>query len=113
MKTLIKKIKVDKKWAKEVQKHIDDNKPLDKDINERKDQLEKSFSAHFGKPGKLNEEGMDVDINIYDSKNGPWIDAILFKDTSEVMVLEPQYVLLGEYPFEYEGVKYIVKLDTK
>jgi hypothetical protein len=75
--------------------------------------LEKCLSAHFGKAGEVNQEGMDVDINVYDSCNGPWIDAILFKDTSEVMVLEPQYELLGEYPFEYEGVKYVVKLETK
>ena len=38
MKTITKKIKVDKKWAKQIQKHMDENKPLDENINERKDQ---------------------------------------------------------------------------
>lgn len=113
MKTITKKIKVDKKWAKKIQKHMDDNKPLDENINERKDKLEKCFSVHFGKVGDINCEGIDVDINVYDSSNGPWIDAILFEDTYEVVVLEPQYVLLGEYEFEYENAKYVVKLTAK
>ena len=110
MKTLTKKIKVNKKWAKEVQKHIDENKPLDENVSTNGN-LEKCLSAHFGTPGELNQEGMDVDINIYDSPDGPWIDAILIENSCEVTMLEPQYILLGKYPFEYDGNKYVVIIN--
>jgi len=106
MKAITKKIKVDKKWAKEIQKHIDDNKPLEERVDDN-GLLEKSFTAKFN-------DSIEVDINIYDSRNGPWIDAILFFNGQERVTLEPQYVLLGEgYPFEYKGVKYVVKLEAK
>ena len=105
MKTLTRKIKVDKKWAKEVQKHIDDNEPLDENlryINSRS-KTDKTFTAKF-------RNGIEVDIKIVDCQTGPWIDAILFDDGNEQVTIEPQYALLGEYPFEYEDKKYVVKL---
>ena len=107
MKTLTAKIKVDKKYAKNVQKHIDENKPLSEDVS-RHGEVEKTFTAHFSK-GTYHEMGLEADIKIIDSTDGPWIDAVLFNHDEQVTI-EPQYVLLGKYPFEYNGVKYIVHL---
>jgi len=102
MKTLTKKIKVDKKYAKIIQNHIDKNKPLEEKI-EHIDTPEKVFTAKFTK-------NIEADIKIYDSKQGPWIDCILFDNGNEAVLLDVQYVLLGNYPFEYKGNKYIVEL---
>jgi hypothetical protein len=94
---------VSKKYAKEVQKHIDDNKPLDEDIGEIHNRTDKVFTAKFGNK-------MEADIKVVDTDSGPWIDATLFDNGSEQVTIEPQYTLLGEYPFEYNDKRYVVKL---
>ena len=104
MKTYTQKIQVDKRFAKKVQKHMDDNIPLNDKIG-RNDQGYETFTAKFG-------NGIESDIKVFDSPNGPWIDPVLFTNGNEIVTLEAQYVLLGEYPFEYKGNKYIVKLFT-
>jgi len=103
MRTLTRKIKVDNKYAKEVQKHIDDNKPLDEDIGEMCNRTDKVFTAKFGNK-------VEADIKVVDTDSGPWIDATLFDNGSEQVTIEPQYALLGEYSFEYNDKRYVVKL---
>lgn len=105
MKTLTKEIKVEKKLAKIIQKHIDQNKPLDENIR-RNNQVDLTLTAKFG-------DGIEADIKVIDTDTGPWIDAILFDNGSEQVVIEPQYVLLGKYPFEYDNKKYVVQVCEK
>lgn len=53
----------------------------------------------------------EADINICGSESGPYIDAILFRDGKQVVVLEPTYSsVLGEYIFGYEGNEYCALL---
>lgn len=103
--TLRRTIKIDSKLAKLIQQRMDDNQPLDDDVGNH-DHLYQTFTAKFGK-------GIESDIKIVDFPTGPWIDAVLFQDGNQIDLMEPQYVLLGEYPFEYNNVKYVVKLTTK
>lgn len=104
MKTITKTVYVHDDYAKKIQKCIDDNKRFDPQV--QKDEYLKGWVTRFG-------ETIAVDIRIYDSDNGPWIDAYLVDDGNEAVLLEPQYVLLGDYAFEYEGKKYVVKLCKK
>jgi len=102
MKRILRKIKVDKNYAKMIQRHIDQNRPLEEGVG-RVDYPDNTFTAKFTK-------SIEVDIKIYDSKQGPWIDCVLFDKGNEAGLLEPQYCLLGVYPFEYKGVRYVVEL---
>lgn len=46
---------------------------------------------------------MEVDIKLVNSESGPYIDAILFDNSHEVVVLEPIFdELVGEFIFDYE-----------
>jgi len=105
MKTLTKKIKVETKLAKIIQKHIDENKPLDERTRKNSRVME-SMTVNFS-------NGIEADIKIVDTDTGPWIDAVLFDKGSKVLVLEPHYVFLGEYFFIYNDVKYVVKVSKK
>ncbi len=98
-----KVIKIEKAVSKTIQKAIDTNKPLN-DCLDGNPYL--GLSANFG-------NNIEADINIYNSSDGPWIDAILIDHGSEAVVMEPQYVLVGEYPFLYNNKEYIVEIKQK
>ena len=100
MKTLTREIKVEAKLAKIIQSKMNKNQSLDENTR-RNSRVDLSLTANFG-------EGIEVDIKVIDTDNGPYVDAILFDEGSEQMVLEPQYVLLGKYPFEHNDKKYVV-----
>ena len=69
-----------------------------------RDELLYSFSVSFG-------NGIEADIKVYNG-DGPFVDAILFHDGSEVFIMEPCVEQLdGEYIFEYLGHKYIVNIE--
>lgn len=56
-------------------------------------------------------DGYQVDINICNG-DGPWIDAILFKDGIEVQTLEPSFRFLGRYEFRHGERAFVVEVDT-
>lgn len=60
------------------------------------------LTANFG-------GGIEADIKLCNG-DSPYVDAVLFKDGHEVDVLEVSDSLEGEYPFEYEGVEYLVEV---
>lgn len=64
----------------------------------------KTFSAEF-------DDGRSIDVKLCIGQNNAYIDAILFSDDGyEIIVLEPDWTLLGEYEFEYQGTTYILEL---
>lgn len=95
-----KSLKINRAISKKLQKWIDSNQPIP-DAGD--DEVVMTYTLHF--PSKI-----EADIKVCNSDNGPWIDAVLFEDGSEVCVLEPGYKILGEYNFEYMGKDYIVVL---
>ena len=70
------------------------------------DEVMNTFTANFG-------NGIEADIKFCNGDTGPYIDAVLFQDGSEVHVLEPSDILDGEYPFEYKDVTYVVDVRPK
>ena len=70
------------------------------------DEVMNTFMANFG-------EGIEADIKFCNGDTGPYIDAVLFDEGSEVFVLEPSDILEGEYVFEYQDVKYVVDIRPK
>ena len=55
-----------------------------------------------------NPEGnIEADIKVCNGDTGPYVDAILFCDGNEKVVLEPSFETFdGLYTFEYAGKKY-------
>jgi hypothetical protein len=94
---------IGKAVAKEFQKWIDSNKPIP---DMAVDELAITYSIRF-------TNSIEADIKVCNGDNGAWIDAVLFDDGNEVAVLEPQYVLLGEYVFNYEGKIYTAVIKEK
>jgi len=62
-----------------------------------------TFTFDFG--GKI-----EADIKVCNGDTGPWVDSVLFLDGSEIQCLEPSDQLEGEYPFDYNGVKYTINI---
>ena len=96
-------IKIDKEEIEWYQRLLDGDKPIPEC---GLDDVYETWTANFGK-------GIEVDIKLVNTSNGPYIDAILFAGGIEMVVLEPQYVLLGEYPFEHNDKNYIVNIKGK
>lgn len=101
---ITKHIKISKTEANQVQEWI----LADKTIPDSNDQdIVKKWTTCF--------DGIfEADIKLVNTLNGPYLDCILFKNGHQVCVLEPQYLLLGEYPFEYNGETFtvVIELDT-
>lgn len=94
-------IQVPANRIKELQDMIDNN-IMDPTID--RDNCVEVFTAQFG-------DGIEADIKVVNSKDGPWIDPVLFDDGHQCGLLEPDYQLEGEYNFgEYNGYTYIVEL---
>jgi hypothetical protein len=66
-----------------------------------------TFTFQF--PGTLFE----ADIKVCNGDTGPWIDAVLFHNGSEVMCLDPGTTLLGEYEFEDGNDKFVAILEPR
>ena len=56
-------------------------------------------------------DGIEADIKVCNGDTGPWVDSVLFREGSEVQVLEPSDSLAGEYPFEYSGRQYMLTIE--
>ena len=55
--------------------------------------------------------GLEVDIKVVNSESGPYVDAVLFENGSEVYALEPSFEQLrGEYRFELDGETILVEI---
>ena len=96
-------LKVNKKLAAKVQAFLDEDKPVP---DAGLDEVMYTLTAVF-------DERMEADIKFCNGDTGPYIDAVLFDKGSEVHVLEPSTIFLGEYPFEYQGVAYVVEVEEK
>ena len=71
-----------------------------------RDEVFYSFSVPFG-------DGIEVDIKVCNG-DGPFVDAILFHNWSEVCVMEPCFESLdGEYHFYYEDNEYVVFVEEE
>ena len=82
---------------------------LDKDVaveDAGSDEIMNTFTVDFG-------DGIQADINFINTDNGPYLDAILFNQGSEVFVLEPSYMLVGEYPFTFGDTTYILTIKEE
>jgi hypothetical protein len=102
MKTLAKKIVVEPKLARIIQKHMNASKPLDEHTR-RNSRIDLSLTAKFG-------NGIEADIKVIDTDTGPWIDAALYDNGEEVVIVDPQYTLLKKHSFEYNGIKYVAQV---
>ncbi len=65
----------------------------------------KRFCADFG-------DGIEADIKVCNG-DAPYIDSVLFQNGKEVKVLDVSDCLIGDYPFEYKGDIYMVKIKTR
>ncbi len=54
--------------------------------------------------------GMEADIKVCNG-NSPYVDAVLFKDGSEVSVLDVSENILGLYDFKYKNDTYLVIVE--
>lgn len=95
-------IELRKSEADEIQKWLDSDEPIP---DAGQDEIVKTWTANFG-------NHIFADIKLCNTKSGPYLDCILFHDGNEVVLQEPQYVLLGSYPFEYEGITYELIITT-
>lgn len=109
MKEITKIVYVDKELAQNIQEHLDHNSSIT-GIENFRGNRERKFYKSFN---PIINDGFEVDINIYDRSNGPFIDAILFYKGNEVEHLDAIWTLLGEYKFFYSETKIIVKLTIK
>lgn len=91
-------IKIPRSEERIFQAAMNDNKMLE---DYGRDQIIKTYTAKF-------EGGIEADIKVCNSEDGVWIDPVLFHNGSEVALIEPQYTLLGGYPFKCDGDTYIV-----
>jgi hypothetical protein len=59
-------------------------------------------------------EGLEVDIKVINSESGPYVDAVLFENGSEVYALEPSFEhIRGEYLFELDGEEILVEIVAR
>ena len=94
---------ISKKEHERLQKLIDQNRM---DPKNDRDGICQTMTAQF-------DNGIEADIKICNSENGPWIDPVLFFNGSEIGVLEPQYTIEGEYLFEIDENEFIVKVEVQ
>ena len=82
---------------------------LDKDVaveDAGSDEIMNTFTVDFG-------DGIQVDINFINTDSGPYLDAILFNQGSEVYVAEPSWQLVGEYDLMFGDTQYILTIKEK
>ena len=53
-------------------------------------------------------DGLEVDVSVYNSEDGPWSEAVMFQDGHEVAMSEVGESLDGEYVFTFEDNEYVV-----
>ena len=63
-----------------------------------------TFTARF-------DGGVEADIKVCNSPDGPFVDPVLFYDDSEVYCHDVEYHLAGSFEFSYDGDTYIVKVE--
>ena len=93
-------VAIDKRIMQEMQKLLDKDMPVE---DAGSDEVMNTFTVDFG-------DGIEADIKFCNTDNGPYIDAVLFNQGSEVFVLDPQYIFEGEYSFEFGGVNYTLTI---
>src|SRR4051812_39660113 len=54
--------------------------------------------------------GWTVDLNVYDTPSGPYMDVVLFDDDSVERGAEPVHTLDGETTFESDGDEYLIRV---
>ena len=96
-------VKISKKEHGRLQKLIDNNRM---DPQTDRDGICKTMTAIF-------ENGIEADIKICNSSDGPWIDPVLFKNGCEAGVLEPEYTIAGEYLFGLDTSEFVVKVEIQ
>ena len=92
-------VKISPEEAKEMQDIL--NIEEGRYLGSEKDTL-KTYSVVFA-------EGYEADIKVCNG-NTPFVDAVLFKNGSEVQVLEIREDLLGEYLFKHAGNEFTVNI---
>jgi len=50
----------------------------------------------------------EVDVTVYNGKDGPWVDAVLFDNGMEICTCEPGSSFFGEYNFHAEDAEHVV-----
>lgn len=73
-------------------------------MNIPEDTIIEKFIFSFG-------DQIEADIKVCSGQNNCFIDPVLFEDGFEVGLLEPEFDLLGEYVFEFEGKEYVAVLE--
>ena len=63
------------------------------------------YTAKFG-------NGIEADIKLCSGDRNYFIDPVLFKDDSEVNVLDVEDEILGDYLFEHDGNEYKVIIEV-
>lgn len=99
---IIKHIKIPQSEAEQIQKWLDSNEAVP---DSGKNEIIKKWSVNF-------DGNLEADIKLVNTESGPYLDCVLFEDGSEVGLLEPQYVLLGVYPFEHGDKKFTVIIES-
>lgn len=66
-----------------------------------------TLTANFGL-------GIEADIKVCNGDSGPWIDAVLFENGHEIMILEPYHEnIVSEYVFGVANDTYIVIIEEE
>lgn len=92
---------------------------------EEADILEKALKTEEPFAGRRNADllgswtgkfadGIECDVNVYNSETGPWSEVVLFDDGGyEICMSEVKGTLLGETEFEIDGETYIVSVEKE
>ena len=99
--------KINKSQAEKLEKILALDVVDFKELSIKEDEIHTKFEADF-------ENGFHVTIRVCRGQTDCWVDAILFDSAgSNVAVAEPEFYLLGEYYFEFNGDNYCVTLESE
>ena len=70
------------------------------------DEIIKTYSVSF-------HDKIRAELDIQNTEDGPYVNAILFDDGQEVGLIEPCYELHGKYSFEYNNKNYTIEIVSK
>lgn len=99
-----KTITISKAEAEQIQDWLDDDHPIP-DCGHC--EVVQRWTAKFN-------DVFEADIKLCNGNTGPYLDCILFENGNECDLIEPQYDILGDFPFQdREGNHYIATIVSE
>jgi hypothetical protein len=97
------KIEIDENELNDMNKYLSSDTAI---ANFGPDEVIKNYSVNF-------TDNIRAELDIQNTEDGPYVNAMLFEDNQEVAMIEPLYELHGKYLFNHNNTTYTVHVVAK